>query len=388
MVLVGVFAVGGALTLPAGGAATVPTVRTVAGSGAPGSLRAPSGIAVDAAGDLFIADTNHCRVVLVPNHAGTLYGLHVTAHHAYVLAGGACGGSAGLGFPTGVAVDHSGDVYIAEATNQRIQMIRPGGHTVAPVAGTGIAGYNGNGLAALSSQLNQPTGIAVDASGNLYIADTANCRVRVMPTVTGTYFGQAMLSQHLYSVAGTGVCGSGQRSGAAALAQLWNPLAVTTDQTGDLFIADNGDQSILEIPVGAGSDYGTPIAAGGIAAIVSEGGNGPYLADGLPALGQTAEVDDPQGIAVNAAGTLFMTDGSQHCIRVVPSSTATVFGRTMQGGDLYTLAGALPVSNPTGLGNGNRWILTDLGDPVGIAVSIGGTVLFSDRRTQQVREIE
>ena len=138
------------------------------------------------------------------------------------------------------------------------------------------------------------------------------------------------------------------------MAQLWNPVAVATDQVGDLFIADSGDQSILELPVSSGSDYGTSIAAGGIAAIVGEGGNGPYLADGMPALGQTAELNDPEGIAVSAAGTLFITDGSQHCIRAVPNSTSTVLGRSMQGGDLYTLAGALPVSNSTGLGNGTR----------------------------------
>jgi hypothetical protein len=292
-----------------------------------------------------------------------------------------------LGFPTGVAVDHAGDVYVAEATDQRILMIRPGSHADATVAGTGSAGYNGNGLAALSSQLNYPTGIAVDAKGDLYIADTANCRVRVMPAADGTSFGQPMLTQHLYSIAGNGVCGSGQRSGSAALAQLWNPVAVATDQVGDLFIADSGDQSILELPVNSGSDYGTSIAADGIAAIVGEGGNGPYLADGMPALGQTAELNDPEGIAVSAAGTLFMTDGSQHCIRAVPSSTSTVLGRSMQGGDLYTLAGALPVSNSTGLGNGTRWILTRIGDPTGITVSTSGTVLFSDRSTQLVREI-
>ena len=388
MVLAGTLVVSGALAIPTtGGASSLPTVRTVAGSGGSGSLSSPSGIAVDTAGDLFIADTNHCRVVMVPSRSGTLYGLQVAAHHAYSLAGGGCGGKASLGFPTGVAVDHAGDVYIAEATDQRILMIRPGSHADATVAGTGSAGYNGNGLAALSSELNYPTGIAVDVRGNLYIADTANCRVRVMPAADGTSFGQAMLAQHLYSIAGNGVCGSGQRSGSAALAQLWNPVAVATDQVGDLFIADSGDQSILEVPFRSGSDYGTSIAAGGIAAIVGEGGNGPYLSDGLPALGQTAELNDPEGLAVSAAGTLLMTDGSQHCIRAVPSSTSVVLGRTMQGGDLYTVAGALPVSNSTGLGNGTRWILTRVGDPVGITVSTSGTVLFSDRSTQLVREI-
>jgi hypothetical protein len=162
---------------------------------------------------------------------------------------------------------------------------------------------------------------------------------------------------------------------------------VAIDASGDLFIADSGDQSILEVPVQSGSDYGTSIQAGGIATIVGEGGNGPYLADGLAALGETAELNDPEGIAVSLTGTLFMTDGSQHCIRVVPDATTTVFGRTMHGGDLYTLVGALPISNSAGLGDGTRWVLTHIGDPIGITQSPSGAVLFSDRTTGQVREI-
>jgi sugar lactone lactonase YvrE len=368
-------------------ASPAPPVRTVAGSGGSGSLSAPSGIALDAAGDLFIADTDHCRVVLVPSRSGTLYGLRVDTGRPVTLAGGSCGDKAAPGYPTGIAVDHQGDVFIAEASDQRVQMIRPGGHAPVTVAGSGVAGYNGEGLAGPGSELNQPTGISVDAAGTLYIADTANCRVRVMPAANGSYFGQTMLAQHLYTIAGTGLCGSAQRSGAAAAAQLWNPVAVTTDRDGNLFIADSGDQSILEVPAQGGTDYGSPIAAGGIGTIVGQGSNGPYLQDGLPANGETAELNDPEGIVVDSKGTLFMTDGSQHCLRAVPATTTTVFGRTRQGGDLYTVAGALPVNNASGLGNGTRWVLTHLGVPVGLAVSASGSVFVSDRSTQKVMEI-
>jgi sugar lactone lactonase YvrE len=389
--MVGALGVAAALGLStAVAAAAAPSVRTVAGaggSGRSGSLSAPSGVALDAAGDLFIADTDHCRVVLVPSHSGTLYGLRVHAGQATTLAGGSCGGTDGLGYPTGVAVDHGGDVFIAEATAQRVQMIHAGGHAPVNVVGTGVAGYNGEGLPGPQSELNHPTGIAVDAAGTLYIADTANCRLRVVPAADGTYFGQTMQAQHLYTVAGTGVCGSAQRSGSAAAAQLWNPVAVTTDHQGDLFIADGGDQSILEVPVQSGTDYGTTIEAGGIGTVVGEGGNGPYLQDGLPANGETAELNDPEGIAVNSAGALFMTDGSQHCVRVVPATTSTMFGRTMQGGDLYTVAGALPVDNASGQGNGTRWVLAHMGIPVGLAVSASGSVLFSDRSAQKVLAI-
>src|ERR1700728_688807 len=103
-------------------ASPAPSVRTVAGSRGSGNLSAPSGIALDTAGDLFIADTNRCRVVLVPSRSGTLYGLRVRAGQATSLAGGSCGGTHSLGYPTGVAVDHRGDVFVAEASAQRVQM--------------------------------------------------------------------------------------------------------------------------------------------------------------------------------------------------------------------------------------------------------------------------
>ena len=130
-------------------------------------------------------------------------------------------------------------------------------------------------------------------------------------------------------------------------------MAVATDQVGDVFIADSGDQSILELPVSSGSDYGTSIAAGGIAAIVGEGGNGPYLEDGLPALSQTAELNDPEGIAVSVnrnalhhrrQSALHQGGAELHLHGARPLDA----GR----GPLHPGRGA-PVSNSTGLVNRN-----------------------------------
>ncbi len=377
-----------------------PTLHTIVGTGAGAStgasgdsLSSPSGIALDTAGDLFIADTDHCRVMLVPDHAGSLYGMGVVAHHTYVLAGSRCGDKGAIGYPTGVAVDRRGDVFIAVATSQRVLEVRPGGrhgpaHPVT-VAGTGRAGDGASGLPAGESELNEPTGVAVDAAGDLFIADTANCRVREVPSTTGKYFGLAMTAGHLYDVAGNGVCGSADRSGPAGLAQLSDPVAVAVDQFDDLYIADAGDQSVLEVPVHGGYYYDAVIGGNDMAVIVGTGsGNGPYLEDGLSATGPAAELNDPEGIAVSATGTLYITDGSMHAIRVVPRTTTTLFGRTMTGSDLYTLAGALPTTpTPAAAGNGTRWMLTHLGVPVGIAVAPSGVVTFSDRADDQVRQI-
>ena len=201
-------------------------VRTVVG---PGVLDTPGGIALDAAGDLFVADTGHCRVVVVPARSGVLDGLHVRAGHASTLAGASCTGRGALGPPSAVAVDRQGDVFIAEATAQRVQEVRAGSRTVVTVAGNGTAGFNGDGPNAAARQLDEPTGVAVNAAGDLFIADTANCRVRVVPAATTTLFGRAVSAGGLFTVAGTGVCGSAGQGGPLGTAQLWNPVAVALD---------------------------------------------------------------------------------------------------------------------------------------------------------------
>jgi len=367
------------------GAAPGAVVRTLVG---PGQLDTPGGIALDAAGDLFIADTGHCRVLVVPARDGTRYGLHLHAGHAATLAGGTCAGAGSIGHPSGVAVDVRGDVYIAEATAQRVQVVRPAGRAIVAVAGTGRAGFNGDGLAGLASELDEPTGVAVDASGDLFIADTANCRVRVLPAATTTLFGRAVTAGHLSTIAGTGVCGSAGQGGPVAAAQLWNPVAVTVDSAGDLLVADDGDQSVLLAPVRAGTYYGTPVGAGDIGVVVGgAGGYQPYLADGAPAAGETAELNDPRCIAVGPTGALFVTDGLMQVIRVAPSTTGVLFGRTMTAGDLYSVAGAVPVATAAGLGDGTRWELTRMGTPSGVAVSPSGAVYYSDGSLDTVRMI-
>jgi NHL repeat len=380
-----------------GAAALNASVRTVLG---PEVLDQPGGIALSAAGDLFVADSGHCRVLVVPARTGVLDGLRVRAGRPTTVAGGSCttgtgngtgAGSGSIGHPSDVAVDGHGDVFIAEGTAQRVQEMPAGSHRVVTVAGTGTGGFNGDGLAGTASQLNQPTGVAVDAAGDLFIADTANCRVRALPAVNVTLFGRTMTAGHLFTVAGTGVCGSAGQSGPVAAAQLWNPVAVTLDAAGDLLVADAGDQSVLLAPVHAGSFYGSLVGAGDIGVVVGgSGGYGPYVVDGLPANGATAataEVNDPRGIALGPTGALFVADGFMHVIRVAPAVGGTLLGRAMRAGDLYTLAGAQPVSTPEGDNDGTRWVLTQMGTPVGLAASRSGVLYFSDSARSMVRAV-
>ena len=358
-------------------------MRTLVG---PGVLDAPAGLAFDRSGDLLVADTGHCRVAVLPSYDGSFDGLRLRTGRLATLVGGSCRGAHSIGHPTGVAVDARDDVFVAEATAQRVQEVRAGGRpTAVTVAGTGQPGFTANGHPAVESDLNEPTSVAVDAAGDLFIADTANCLVRAVPAQSTTLFGQAMTAGELYTVAGVRVCGSAGQGGALGAAQLWDPIAVAVDASDNLLVADRGDQSVLVAPTHTGIYWGTPVAAGDIGVVAGGAGSyGSYLADGLSANGGVAELNDARGVAVGPMGALFVTDGFMHAVRVVPAADGTLFGRTVKAGDFYTLAGALPVSTSTGAGNGTRWILTRVDTPSGIAVSPSGGVAFSDAGTGAV----
>ncbi len=359
------------------------TVHTVAA----GLLASPSALTLDSAGDLFVADTGHCRILVVPSHDGRVYGVKLRRGRAVTVAGGRCGAGS-IGRPTGIAVDATGDVYFSEANEQRVEVIQPAGPGVTVVAGTGRAGAGGDGGVATSGQLDEPSGVAVDRNGDLFIADTANCRIQLVPVASGELFGRSVVRDHAYTVAGTGVCGSAGQGGPLSGAQLFDPVAVATDAAGDLFVADAGDQSVLLAPAVSGTYYGTAVGAGDIGVVVGGTGSyGPYVADGLSATGIGAELNDPRGLALTPNGTLVVTDGFMHVIRFVPAQSGTEFGRAVSSGDLYTLAGARPVSTSVAAGDGTRWVLTHLDVPAGIAVGATGAVLFSDAATGAIRSI-
>ncbi len=379
----------GAARAATAGAATgaAPEFRTVLG---PGQVASPEGLALDDHGDLFVADTDHCRVLVLAPHATTFDGISLRAGRPETLVGGSCHGADSIGHPTGLAVDRSDDVFIAEATAQRVQEVRGASHRplAVTVVGDGHGGYNGDGLSGTATELNQPIGVAVDAAGDLYVADTANCRVRILAARSGTVLGRAVTAGHVSTIAGTGVCGSAGQGAGVAGAQLWDPVAVAVDAAGDLVVADRGDQSVLVASPHGGSFYGTPIGADDIGVVVGGTGTyGPYVADGLPATGVSAELNDPRGLAVGPTGALFVTDGFMHAMRVVPATTGSLLGRMMQGGSLYTAVGAVPVSSSSGLGNGTTWLGAHVGTVDGVAVSDSGTVYYSDAALDQVRAI-
>ncbi len=318
-----------------------------------------SGLAVDKAGNVVIADNDSYRVRVVAASAGTFYGKAMKAGHIYTVAGdgqpiysgdGGPATSAGLA-PEGVAVDPAGNLVIADATNvsdssNRVRVVAASTGTfygqamtagdIYTIAGDGVAGYSGDGGPATSAELNFPHGVAVDGSGNVVIADGNNYRVRVVAASTGTFYGQAMTAGDIYTVAGDGVAGYSGNGGPATSAELSVPDGVAVDGSGNVIIADPYNDRVRVVAAKTGTFYGQAMTAGDIYTIAGDGVAG-YSGNGGPAA--AAELNDPDGVAVDGSGNLVIADTGNDRVRVVAASTGTFYGQAMTAGDIYTVAG-------------------------------------------------
>ena len=213
---------------------TLYTIAEIAGRGSAGdgglatsASLYPAAIALDGSGNLYIADSEGEVVRMVPNNNGSFFGQSMTANFIYTIAGiGMVPGYAGdrraatsalLNFPGGVTLDSSGNLYIADTQNNRIQVVPKSSGTYfgqsmtanaiyTAVGGLGPnAGHSGIGTAATSALLNTPTGVAMDSQNNLYIADYFNDRIQMVPKSSGTYFGQSMTGNAIYTIAGNSI---------------------------------------------------------------------------------------------------------------------------------------------------------------------------------------
>jgi len=278
------------------------------GDGGPATealLNQPTGVAVDASGNLYIADKNNQRIrrVDINGIITTVAGSGpIPTQWPYDGGYSGDGGPATealLNQPTGVAVDASGNLYIADANNNRIRRVDING-IITTVAGSGPTGwqnggYSGDGGSAIGARLSYPTGVAVDVAGNLYIADTNNNRIRKVDA-----------SGIITTVAGNGTAGSNGDGGPATEAQLNWPRGVAVDVPGNLYIADCRNHRIRK--VGA-SGIITTVAGNGTA-----GSNG----DGGPAT--QAQLNWPVGVATDASGSFYVSDGNVYILKVASLS--------------------------------------------------------------------
>jgi len=341
-------------------AASTGIITTFAGTGGTGffgdggpatsaQLWNPTGVAVDAAGNLFIADASNDRIRRVAAGTGIITTVAGTGVAGFGGDGGA-GTSAQLWNPTGVAVDAAGNLFIADAQNNRIRQVVAGSRIITTVAGTGDAGFGGDDGPATSAQLWVPSGVAVDAAGNLFIADAANNRIRRVAGGTGI----------ITTVAGTGDVDFGGDGGPATSAQLWIPTGVTVDAAGNLFIADAANNRIRQ--VAAGSGIITTVAGSGSDSID----------DGSPAT--SAQLQTPTGVAVDAAGNLFIADADDNRIRQVTAAT----------GIITTAAGT---GGPGFSGDGGPATSVKLSTPTGVAIDAAGNLFIADADDHRIRQV-
>jgi DNA-binding CsgD family transcriptional regulator/sugar lactone lactonase YvrE len=299
----GVYVIDGnrVLRLGAEGATTVAGtgVDGFSGDGGPATealLSSPAAIAFDSEGNLYIADTGNNRIRRV-GRDGIITTVAGLGSRGYGGDGGPAA-LARLNSPAGIAVGFGDSVFVSDTGNNRVRMISADG-TIGTIAGTGEAGYAGDGGVASQAVLNSPQGLAVDAEGNLYVADSFNGRVRkidvggVITTIAGD--------------GAQGYSGDGGPATRAALNFAIGPLsgagqAVAVDQEGDVFVADGGNNRVREVDVG------------GVIRTVAGTGQ-PGYADGR--VSSHSALDLPLGVAVDSAGAVYIADADNGRIREV-----------------------------------------------------------------------
>jgi sugar lactone lactonase YvrE len=317
-------------------------------------LLLPSAIAFDAQGNLYFAETGNHRV-------GRLSVAGVIA----IIAGSGTQGFSGdnglataaeLDSPAGLALDAVGNLYIADSHNHRIRQVSAATATITTIAGTGVSGFSGDSGLASAAQLDLPTALALDSAGNLYVADTDNHRVRRIAAATGI----------IATVAGNGVETFAGDTGLATAASIDSPNGLALDSAGNLYIADTHNGRVRKVSAATGvisTVAGSGFAFGNVQTFGGDGSDA--TAAGLAL---------PRGLTMDVAGNLYVSDSANHRIRRV--STA---------GIITTVAGQ---GTEAFAGDGAPAVTASLDTPRSVAVSPAGLLTLADTANQHLRQLD
>jgi sugar lactone lactonase YvrE len=325
------------------------------------AINGPWGVTVDNQGNIFIADTLNNIIRKVSASTGII--TTVAGNRSFAFGGdGGPATQASLAEPTAVAVDSQGNLYIADFFNHRIRKVSGG--IITTVAGSGAVGsgngsFSGDGGPATSATLNLPFGVAVDGSGNLFIADHNNHRIR---KVSGGIITTVAGSGGVAPASNGGFTGDG---GPATSATLSFPDGVTVDGSGNLFIADTSNSAIRK--VNASTGIITTVAGSGTQGFSGDGG-----------LATAARLFIPEVTAIDSAGNIFIGDGFNNRVRLVTTN-----------GIISTVAG----SGPTGSGNGSfsgdggQATAATLSNPFSVALDAAGNLYIADNVNNRIRRV-
>jgi trimeric autotransporter adhesin len=335
------------------------TIATIAGGGVAGtSLNNPTSVAVDIAGNVYVGDwSGLIRKIWALDGSVTI--VAGTGILGYSGDGGQAP-SARMGKASGIAIDNAGNIYIADADNNRIRRVEVSTGIITTIAGTGSSIDSGDGGPAINAGVSQPSGIAVDSAGNVFFGSGWD-RVRKITADTGV----------ISTVAGQlGTSFNGDK-GPASKAHFWDPIPGTVDVLGDISLADFENSRIRKVAAATGiADTVVGSAAcspGPFDVAVCYGG---YAGDGGPAT--NARLDHASAVAVDIAGNLYIADTLNHRIRRMDAST----------GIISTIAGD-GVSGFTG--DGGPALAAEITTPVAIAIDHVGKIYFADETNGRIR---
>jgi sugar lactone lactonase YvrE len=309
----------------------------------------PTGVAQDAAGNSYIA-----------SFEGAIYEVDLTGQLT-LIAGTGIGSFSGDGgpainadirFPQAIAVDAAGNVFIADTDNNRIRRIDSATGIITTVAGNGVAGFAGDGGAATAAQLDAPFAVALDSAGNLFIADANNNRIRRVDAASGV----------ISTVAGNGIDDFAGDGGPATSASLSGPSAVAVDASGNIFIGDTNNSRVRLVT-----------AATGIISTVAGNGMFAFAGDGGPAT--AASLNGPSGLALDVSGNLFIADSFNSRVRLVIAATGII--STFAGNGSFAFGG-----------DGGPASSASLSFPQGLLVTGTGDLLIADVSNNRIRRVD